>query len=140
MSVRNTFDGSLPIDASQVVHDITLTYTNGAGTNTMNVPSSYIKDGSVCILLLPDVRNFNNTNNDIVNITIPNEIVPSQSLAIYGIRFSNANAARYNIIARLTSGSNIISLTTQDRLTMNEGNFTSEPITIYHYFITYQTN
>ena len=139
MSVLNVLDGSLPIDSSQVIHDITLTYTNSTGSATVNVPSTYVCSGSgnICMLWLPYVGTFAVGNGNTFTITIPNEIIPTQTITFYGFRYSLANNS---IVLRLTAGSNIIAATNMDSNTLAEGGFTLSGINIFEQYITYQIN
>ena len=120
MSVLNVLDGSLPVDSSQVIHDITLTYTNNTGSANVVVPTNYVCSGNVCMLWLPYVGTFAVGNGNTFTITIPNEIIPTQTITFYGFRYSLANNS---IVARLTAGSNIIAATNMDSNTLAEGVF-----------------
>lgn len=132
MSVRNVLDDTFPVIPSNITN-ISLTYT--AGTSSITVDSFYTNNGAVCTLLIPGL-NITGANGGTITITIPDAIIPAQTVSIYGFIYNNTSS----IVAKLVASSNTITLMDQNATSLVEGNFPVDSITLNNRYITYQTN
>ena len=137
MSVKNVLDETIPLNPSAGITDIELTY-NTASSSSLVVNSYYVKNGTLCTLYLPQTV-LTGTNGGLITITIPNAIIPSQSIAFYRVSYTYGATTGYCNL-RLASGSNVMTISSVDS-SLNEGNFSVNDLTISpSVYITYQTN
>jgi len=84
MSVKNVLDETIPLNPSAGITDIELTYNTASSSKVVN--SYYVKNGTLCTLYLPQTT-LTGVNGGLITITIPNAIIPSQSIAFYRVSY-----------------------------------------------------
>ena len=110
MSVKNVLDETIPLNPSAGITDIELTYNTASSSKV--VDSYYVKSGTLCTLYLPQTA-LTGTNGGLITITIPNAIIPSQSIAFYRVSYTYGATTGYCNL-RLASGSNVMTISSVD--------------------------